>query len=251
MNTTHSQRPWFRRLNVLAGVVGLFAVLGILLAAPGYRFGLIVLGTAFELTKASAIVAMVAVGVGLIAVVTGRVGQPKAWGKASIAGLLAGILIVVPLMQSYKKAKSVPAIHDITTDRQNPPQFVDVVALRANAKNPPEYAGAEIGDQQAKAYPDIETLSFSKSPAEVLAAAEKAALAAGWEVVASVATEGRLEAVATTFWYGYKDDIVVRIQAAPAGSIMDVRSKSRVGRSDLGTNAARIRAFTEAVKANL
>ena len=86
------------------------------------------------------------------------------------------------------------------------------------------------------------------SPALVItlagaATALEAARASGWEIVAAVPQERRIEAVATTFWFGFKDDIVVRIRPAPGGSRIDVRSVSRVGRSDLGTNAKRIRAF--------
>jgi len=65
----------------------------------------------------------------------------------------------------------------------------------------------------------------------------------GWRVVSSAPAEGRLEASDTTRWFGFTDDIVVRVTAAPNGSRIDVRSASRVGRSDLGVNARRIRAF--------
>jgi uncharacterized protein (DUF1499 family) len=71
----------------------------------------------------------------------------------------------------------------------------------------------------------------------------------GWEIVAADPATGRIEATATTFWYGFKDDVVVRVGAGNGGSVIDVRSKSRVGRSDLGANASRIRTYLEALKA--
>jgi len=79
--------------------------------------------------------------------------------------------------------------------------------------------------------------------AQAFTAAVQTAEALGWEVVAADPVAGRLEATDTTFWFGFKDDIVVRIRSQPDGSRVDVRSVSRVGRSDVGTNARRIREF--------
>jgi len=71
----------------------------------------------------------------------------------------------------------------------------------------------------------------------------------GWDVVARAPAEGRIEAIDTSQWFGFHDDIVVRIRPAGSGSRIDIRSKSRVGRSDLGANAHRIRTFTSKLKA--
>jgi uncharacterized protein (DUF1499 family) len=70
-----------------------------------------------------------------------------------------------------------------------------------------------------------------------------AARAQGWEIVAAVPAEGRIEATDTTRFFGFKDDIVIRVKAEGAGSRVDVRSLSRVGKSDVGKNASRIRAY--------
>ena len=78
--------------------------------------------------------------------------------------------------------------------------------------------------------------------------AERAARAQGWEMVAVVPAEGRIEATETTRWFGFKDDVVIRVRPAAAGSRVDVRSVSRVGRGDVGTNARRVRAFLEALR---
>ena len=67
----------------------------------------------------------------------------------------------------------------------------------------------------------------------------------GWQIVDANAREGRIEATATTFWFGFKDDVVVRIVPAPGGSRVDVRSVSRVGVSDVGANAKRVRDFLQ------
>jgi uncharacterized protein (DUF1499 family) len=143
----------------------------------------------------------------------------------------------------------VPPIHDISTDTSDPPAFVAVVARRvaAGASNPPEYAGPEVAAQQQAAYPDLTPIALQAPPDQAFARALAAARSLGWEIVASEAGEGRLEATDTTRWFGFKDDVVVRIRPDGGGSRVDVRSKSRVGRSDVGANAARIRAFRDAL----
>jgi uncharacterized protein (DUF1499 family) len=142
-----------------------------------------------------------------------------------------------------KTAASVPAIHDITTDTSNPPVFVAVIPLRKEALNPYEYGGPEIAGLQKKAYPDIKPLEMSvpveKAFDKSLAVAKKM----GWEIVATEKSDGRIEATATTLWMGFKDDVVIRVTDNGSGSRVDIRSESRVGKSDVGTNAKRIRSF--------
>jgi uncharacterized protein (DUF1499 family) len=139
---------------------------------------------------------------------------------------------------------SVPPIHDITTDPQNPPQFRAVLAARDKERaNPVAYEGAAVGDQQRRFYPDIAPLSLAMDPRKAFARALDAATAMGWTIVASDSTEGRIEASERSFWFGFTDDVVIRVAAADAGSRVDVRSVSRVGRSDFGVNAARVRAY--------
>jgi len=99
-----------------------------------------------------------------------------------------------------------------------------------------------------KAYADIETLVTDVPVAEMFARAEKAARDMGWEVVAAVPEEGRIEATDTTAWFGFKDDIVVRVATDGTATRVDVRSMSRVGKSDMGKNAERIRAYLAKVK---
>jgi len=110
------------------------------------------------------------------------------------------------------------------------------------------YPGEAFARQQARAYPDIKPVMLPMPPREAFERAVKAAEAMGWEVVGRDAAAGTLEAVDSTKWFGFKDDIAVRVSAADSGSRVDVRSKSRVGRNDLGTNARRIRAYTERLK---
>ena len=159
--------------------------------------------------------------------------------------LVLGLLVMVGPAIFVQKASGVPAIHDISTDTVNPPAFVDVIPIRqaAGADNPPEYPGASVAAQQKAAYPDLAPRDISLPPDQAFARAVTAARAMGWEIVGEKAAEGRIEATATTPWFGFKDDIVIRVVAIPGGARVDVRSKSRVGRSDVGANAARIRGF--------
>ncbi|MGB5739661.1 MAG: DUF1499 domain-containing protein, partial [Woeseia sp.] len=143
----------------------------------------------------------------------------------------------------YRTVQALPFIHDITTDTANPPQFVAVLPLRANASNPPEYSGAETAQLQREGYPDIQPIRMNDAPQETLQKALKVLEDMGLEIVAVEPGDGRIEATATTFWFGFKDDVVVRVTPEGNGSRLDIRSKSRVGRSDVGANAARIRRF--------
>jgi uncharacterized protein (DUF1499 family) len=141
-------------------------------------------------------------------------------------------------------AKQVPKIHDISTDTQDPPVFAAVRALRKDAPNPAEYGGPEIAEQQRAAYPDIRPIEVGVPPAQAHEYAFDTARRMGWQIVDANREEGRIEATATTRWFGFKDDIVIRIvPTAAQGSRLDIRSVSRVGKSDAGTNACRIRAF--------
>lgn len=165
-------------------------------------------------------------------------------------GLLLGILgfiiglVVVGIPGSWMlDARRLPMIHDITTDTQNPPKFVAILQLRKSAPNPSEYGGPEVAAQQLKAYPDIRPLVLNISPNAAFEKALGAVRRMGWQIIDTDQGRGRIEASATTFWFGFVDDVVIRITPVGSGSRLDVRSESRVGKSDIGANANRIRIF--------
>jgi uncharacterized protein (DUF1499 family) len=166
----------------------------------------------------------------------------------ALAGILIGLLTAGIPWSWLRTVKQVPNIHDITTDTENPPKFIAVLPLRKNAANPAEYSGPDIAVQQRKGYPDIVPLRSKMPPDQVFEQALSIARDMGWEIVDAKPKDGRIEATDTTFWFGFKDDVVIRITPALDGSRVDVRSLSRVGRSDVGTNAKRIRAFLEKLK---
>jgi uncharacterized protein (DUF1499 family) len=164
-----------------------------------------------------------------------------------VACVISFAAVIVPF-RMYLTVRSVPAIHDITTDMENPPQFDAVLVARKNALNPAEYGGDTVAQQQKKAYPDIAPLILDipadKAFDKALAAAEKQ----GWQIVNADKNRHMIEATDTTFWFGFKDDIVVRIVPEGKGSRIDIRSLSRVGKSDVGANAGRIRRYLAALK---
>ncbi|NDY96939.1 DUF1499 domain-containing protein [Wenzhouxiangella limi] len=233
-------------MKILARLVlitALAALLLLLIAGPGtrlafwdFRFGFTLMRWAVYLGAASAVVALV-----LMLVPKLRAGRAGLLALSLIVGLAAA---AVPAWQ-LNQARSLPRIHDITTDFSDPPAFRAIAPLRADAPNPPEYQGEEIASQQREAYPDIQPLLTEAYPAIVFDHALDTARGMGWEIVAAEPELGIIEATDTTFWFGFKDDVVVRISAEGDGSRVDVRSKSRVGLSDVGANAARIRSFME------
>jgi uncharacterized protein (DUF1499 family) len=167
----------------------------------------------------------------------GRSGRGLAW-----LGFACGALLVGVVAAGARGGAGVPAINDITTDLADPPAFAsDPAELGRDMAYP-----ADFVPQVQKAYPDLATLRVASEPAQALALSEQAAKALGWEVVAVDAAAGTLLARQTTRVFRFVDDVIVRVRPAEGGgALVDVRSKSRDGRGDMGVNAARIRAFAE------
>jgi len=229
------------KFRVLAIVVAAIAILLLVGAGPGTRLGLWHFRTGLGLIRWAAYVGIAGVVLTLVALAVTRP-RGAALVALLVALVLAGTAFVVP-WRWVERAKRVPPIHDITTDTQDPPAFVDVLPLRAGAANPATYGGDSVAALQRQGYPDIRPLHLDAPPAAAFARALATAKAMGWDIAAADSAVGRIEATATTRWFGFKDDVIVRVRPDSAGSRVDVRSVSRVGRSDVGTNAARVRAF--------
>ena len=163
----------------------------------------------------------------------------------SIVGLLASIAVIGSLVVIILGAGKVPAMNDYTTDTKNPPMFSQKIldARKTTAMVPAEYAGPAATAMQVKAFPEIKTLSFTGSTDEVFDRALDNAKKMKWVIVDSDKAAGMIEATATTGWFGFKDDIAIRITKTATGCNFDMRSVSRVGKGDMGTNAKSIRAF--------
>jgi uncharacterized protein (DUF1499 family) len=168
-----------------------------------------------------------------------------------IVSMILGLVPVGIMGPQMAAAGDVPPIHDITTDTANPPEFVAIIPLRENAPNGYEYGVSEawpaekLGATTMQAYPGLKPIESDLSVAEAVDRTEAALQAMGLEIVAVDKKAGLVEATATTFWFGFKDDMVVRIVGDGEGSRIDLRSMSRVGQSDVGANAARITDFVD------
>ncbi len=194
--------------------------------------------------------------VSLIAVILSLIAKPrKDWMVALLC--LAVPVIGMGFGKSVKaKAGKLPPIHDITTDTQNPPTFTQaIVDSRAKCSNSLDYIGTTYGKDktlvsaaQVKAYPDIRTLVFTDNTATMYKRALATVDAMGWKLASRSEDMGTIEASYSSFWFGFTDDIAIRIRPSEGGgSLLDIRSVSCVGRSDLGKNAARIRKFRDAL----
>lgn len=227
---------------VMAVCVAAFVML--IASGPGTRMGLWPWQTGFALVKWAAYTGMAgAAGAGILilALVVPR-WRARPW--VPIVALCFALAAFVPPLILLEEAKKAPDIHDVTTDPFDPPAFVALMPVRKASPNGADYGGMAVAKVQQQGYPDIKSLVVKAPPAETMQKAIDAARSGGWEIVSSDTPTGRIEATDTTTWFGFKDDIVVRIRPeASGGSRVDVRSVSRVGGSDVGANAKRIRKF--------
>ncbi len=222
----------------------------LMLAAPlGYRLRFWSAVTA--LTRAVAlglVLGGLAAVLALVSLVAGgwRVGPGTTIMLLAIVAIGAAA-IILPVRAS-RTAKRTP-FNDVTTDTDDPPAFVAVLPSR-RAELPDAGGGydrARLAALQQRTYPDLAPLHLAAAPAAAFARARDAAWSMGWAIIAEEAGQGRIEASDRTRWFGFTDDIVVRLRPDGAGTRVDVRSASRVGISDLGKNAERIRAYFTAL----
>ena len=228
----------FGRLALLAGIVAALMIGG---SGLGHRYGVADVPTAFALMKYGVYTAGGAVVLAVLWLITAIVSRTLTGVFAVVIALLvSGGSAYFPI-NMQQVAAQVPSIHDITTDTANPPAFVALKSVRELSRNGAEYKTDPA--VQLKAYPDLKTFVSSDAPDVLFDKALAVAKALGWEIAAEVKEEGRIEATDTTKWFGFKDDVVIRIVQEGSGSKLDIRSMSRVGISDLGKNASRIREF--------
>jgi uncharacterized protein (DUF1499 family) len=231
-------------LAVIGFWSGLLGCVLLMVDGPLYRAHVLGLSTALR------IVIPAALFLGVIAVLLSVIGLVHSGSKGmAVAGLVLGVVAAGMPLKNINTARHSP-IHDVSTDRENPPQFVAVLPLRAAAKaaNSTDYDG-KTAELQKETYPDIGPLHLDVPSAQAFDRAQNAAREMKWDIVATDPAQGRIEATATTFWFGFKDDIVVRVAADGTGSRVDVRSLSRIGQSDVGANAKRVRDYLAKVKA--
>ncbi|MFT4934723.1 MAG: hypothetical protein ACI9LT_001409 [Pseudoalteromonas distincta] len=252
-------------LSLLLPVWFMVAALGVKFDLWSWRLGLGVL-----IVQWGPRLLIAALVIALVALVATLVRSPRTGWRAALIALIIPAVGFGYLGYVRGQSADIPPIHDVTTNVEDPPVYSEaMIALRtAEESNPvaefsapltslPAYqgprfaplAGKTLGQVGQEAYPELTTLVTAKAPADAFAAAEAEARAQGWAIVSADA--GAIEATAETFWFGFKDDVVIRVRPAEAGSAIDMRSTSRVGLSDLGANAARIEGYMTALAARL
>jgi uncharacterized protein (DUF1499 family) len=227
----------------VAFAAALVAAFMVVVAGPAYRMQLLDLRGSFTLIRSGA---WIGLGAGVIALAGAWLTRPRTQRRGfalAVAGVVTGALTFAVPFALSQSGRAAPPIHDITTDTDRPPPFVALIPLRSGAPNGVDYGGEAVAKQQHAAFPDIAPVVVAEPPAKAFERALAAARDLGWEIAAAVPQDGRIEATDTTAWFGFKDDIVVRITPEGAGSRIDVRSVSRLGKSDLGKNAKRVRAY--------
>ncbi|HML06767.1 MAG TPA: DUF1499 domain-containing protein [Xanthobacteraceae bacterium] len=234
------------RLAIWAWRVALFSLAATFIAVIVVRSGALDIVPALSTLAGALAVAVVAI---LLACAAGIVIWREGVGgiRHAVWALVIGFALIGYPLYAGVKAYRLPAIYDVTTDPIDPPRFEAIARLRPRDAHPVTYAGLYSAELQRAAYSDIEPDLTDSSPQEAYAAALKVITKRKWHIVdarppqGQAQREGHIEAVAHTMILGFRDDVVVRVRPAPDGSRIDVRSASRYGRHDLGTNAARVR----------
>ena len=254
----HSTGPawpaWVARLMLVAGLgvggVALASALGIWIGLWDFRTAFALLRPAHGFaTWIAGIGAILTIGLAVFWRLRGLPNGARLTAMAAVGTVAAGLAYYIPASYGPPEGVTYPPIHDVSTDTVNPPQYVAVLPLRADAPNSVVYGEARnttpetLAAMQTEAYPDLVPRVINEPPDVVFQRALAAVDEMGWELVAAVPEEGRIEATATTFWFRFKDDVVIRITPTAEGAVVDARSLSRVGLGDVGTNAKRLRAF--------
>src|SRR5262249_38820876 len=232
---------WARRIAVFALPAALLAIVIVRSGMLEIWPALMTFGGALALAVAAMVLALAAF------VVIWREGIGGA--GAAFPAIAIGIVLLAYPGYSANKATSRPQIADTPPDPIDPPRFEAIARLRTRETNPPNYAGLYAAEQQRIAYPDVEALEVSSNAQQTYDAALAIITKRHWLIVdarppQANRRDGRIDAVAYTPVMGFRDDIVVRVRATRDGSRLDVRSASRYGRHDFGTNASRIVSLT-------
>ncbi|MFP8489973.1 DUF1499 domain-containing protein [Gracilimonas sp. Q87] len=234
------------RLIISGTTLAIIGGLTVILSGYGYQWGWWSFGFGFSIIPWGTGVAILG---GLISAI-GFFKIPDRTKNQTIAGTFGiGLAIIALVNIGYwylEIQKGYPPIHDITTDTVHPPQFDEIIPLRVDAPNAHEYIFEDgPAETQKSFYPDISPIETSLSYDEAYNKALDTAKDMPWTLVNESREEGKIEAYEKLPWYGFIDDVVIRVDTTETGSRIDIRSKSRIGRGDLGINAERIRSYVK------
>lgn len=239
--------------GLLMGLLALAGPIAVWLGMADFRLGFGLLQTVNAWADRIALLALV---VAIAILIVARTQQVAGGGRlasfAFIGVVVAGLAWFIP--ETFRPPEGTPPIHDIATNPDAPLQYEAIAPLRADAPNNMDYGvmdGITVEEHrraQLEAYPEIQPQQYSAPPDEIFDRALAVAEDMGWEIVEADRAAGRIEATDTTFWFRFKDDVVVEVRQAPGGSVLNARSLSRVGRSDVGKNAARLSEYFERIR---
>jgi hypothetical protein len=251
----------------IAVVAAIFLPLFFLFSALGSKYGIIPwqFGLGVLIIQWAPIVLFGSLGITVVACLLAFLVRPRGGRAVALLALAVPVAALLVANSIQTAGRALPPIHDITTNLEDRPTFsakavaergadanpLDATTMAASPFTPPDMVGKPIADLQKAAYPDLQTLAVASTPAQAFGAAQAAMQANGLAIVNADPAAGVVEGVAETFWFGFKDDVVIRVRAGPQGSVVDFRSVSRVGLSDLGANAKRIRKLAADLTARL
>jgi uncharacterized protein (DUF1499 family) len=236
------------RLATISRAVGVSSVLLFVIGPATIHLGLASSYIGFRIFTAGFLFALIAFVLGAIALWSTRAASGRSGRGSARTGFGLGLAVVAVVVGLLAAAGRVPTINDITTNPDDPPEFVAAKRAEANAGRDLSYPGADFAAQQRAGYPDLGPLRLDVPQVVALQRARQVAADLGWRITGRDSVRGSLEATDTSRVFRFVDDVVVRVRIDGARSVLDVRSKSRDGRSDLGANAARIRAFLSAME---
>ena len=239
--TVTGARWWSRAIQVGA----IIAVVLLLIGPLGSKFGIWPFTLGLTLMMGAAVLAAIGLIAGLWGFMIARSNGYQADKPLCGIGAILSALVLGIMGMQVSAASSVPEIHNISTDINDPPTFNRVAELRGANSNPLDYDASVLGPLQSAAYPNVKPLETALDREAAFNKAVAVLKDMGLEIVSAEPGSRIVEATFTSFWFGFKDDVVVRIRPQGAGSVIDVRSVSRVGRSDLGANAKRIEEFLQ------
>jgi uncharacterized protein (DUF1499 family) len=209
----------------------------------GFRQGFWPLATSMQVFHIGAWVSLAGAALALLAAIATRPGTQRRGFVASVLAVLVGLAAWGSATYWQIAARGAPPIHDVTTDLTDPPAFVALRAARVDSPNGTDYGGADVAALQHAAYPTIVPAIVTSPPPIAFDHALATARTMPWSIAAVDSADGRIEATATTPWFGFVDDIIIRVTPDPTGSRIDVRSASRTTDTDGGRNAARVRTY--------
>jgi uncharacterized protein (DUF1499 family) len=255
-------RDWAQLITRVAVALCIGAVAVALIAAIGAGQGAWHFRGAFAVLRYAFFAALAGAVLAVIALVMARRRRKLSLMLPNLVALVIALGFVLFLGNLAMQAKSVPAIHDISTNLDDVPQFSALKVREDNLENipdlgKPELAGLDPENRwkavHRQAYGDIKTVELGLAPADVVRKAARLARDRGWATAKVDTAAGVLEATDTSLFFRFKDDIVLRARPAPdgGGSLVDMRSISRVGGSDVGMNARRVRAFLKDLQADV